>query len=499
MRDAGSSAGSSGIQEALVLLRPNRNAPPRDAAALGKLPIRARRHADIQALLRETRAARADIQAVHRFASTHGLKVVAVNPGRRTMVLRGSARALSATFKELAGVITSVAGLDHGPAAKRPRWRTFPPKESTVPPPVNPNTRPPKDFRKLYEFPKGATGKGQCIGVLEFGGGFTPTKLRSYLAKLGVSGTRVKVREIPPGGNRPVHQHGTLSPDTEVYMDLEILASVAPDATLVVYFAENTSRGWIEALHSAIFDRKYRPSVLSISWGQAEQYWDAAAIAGIEDALRMAALLGITVCCASGDRGVFEAGKRPYTVPYPGSSPHVLTCGGTQLDVEENTQRETVWNESRKSGVASGGGISRTFGLPEFQAGHRLPARFGGRGKGRGIPDVAANASSATGFLIWADDTAMSLGGTSAATPLWAGLCACLNEALGSRIGYLTPLLYSGGLKDGALRSILKGNNRMVGRQGYMARKGWDACTGLGTPHGVNLLECLKQSPAPRT
>jgi kumamolisin len=65
--------------------------------------------------------------------------------------------------------------------------------------------------------------------------------------------------------------------------------------------------------------------------------------------------------------------------------------------------------------VASGGGISALFDLPPFQA----------------RPDVAANASSATGYLIWADDTKMSLGGTSAAAPLWAGLIACLNEALG--------------------------------------------------------------------
>jgi kumamolisin len=477
----------SATLEVLALLRPRRTFHPRPGPD----------HLEIEALLREAAAEDEDIAAVRRFAQKHRLRVVSVNAPDRTIILRGSARAMHAFGaripKDLPGVI-GIFGLSHQPVSKRPGRKKFPPEESMTPPPVNPHTRPPKDFRKLYEFPKNATGKGQCIGVLEFGGGFSPARLRSYLRKLGVAAPRVKVREIPPGGNRPLNKTDTLTPDAEVYMDLEILASIAPHATLVVYFAENSSRGWIEALHTAIFDRKHRISVLSISWGQAEQYWDARTIHALEHLLQMAALLGITVCCSSGDRGVFEADTHPYSVPYPASSPHVLACGGTRLDVLGGARkRETVWNESQPAGLASGGGISRIFALPDFQRGHRVPARFGGTKKGRGIPDVAANASSATGYLIWSDKTAMSLGGTSAATPFWAGLVACLNQALGRRIGYLTPLLYTakGHL---ALRNIRHGNNRLDGRHGYEARKGWDACTGFGTPHGVKFLDWLRRT-----
>jgi kumamolisin len=302
------------------------------------------------------------------------------------------------------------------------------------------------------------------------------------------------VREIAPGGNRPLNRPGTLSPDAEVYMDLEILASVAPHATLVVYFAENSSRGWIEAMQAAIFDRKHRVSVVSVSWGQAEMYWDAQTIAALEHLLQMAAVLGITVCCSSGDRGVFEASTHPYSVPYPASSPHVLACGGSRLEILTGARsRETVWNDARTSGVASGGGVSQLFGLPTFQEAHHVPARFGSAAKGRGIPDVSANASAATGYLIWADDTAMSLGGTSATAPLWAGLVACLNEALGRRIGYVTPLLYRTKRNPG-LRNIYQGNNRLDGRNGYDARKTWDACTGLGSPRGIKLLGWLKRA-----
>lgn len=485
----------SRILTVLLLLRPNRKFSISDALAEA-------RHFEVEELLPESAAEAHDVEAVRRFARKHRLQIVRLDEQARTMVLRGPVHGITAAFaampKELPGVI-GVFGLDNQPVSKRPGRQRFPPEESMTPPPVNTHTRPPKDFRGLYEFPNNATGKGQCIGVLEFGGGFSPPKLRSYLRKLGVSGTKIKVREIPPGTNRPTGKPGTLSPDTEVYLDIEVLASVAPDATLVAYFAENSSRGWIEALHAAIFDREHRISVLSISWGAAERNWDTQTIRAIDHLFQMAALLGITVCCASGDRGVFEDEAHPYSVPFPASSPHVLACGGTQLEVLGGQRtRETVWNESRVSGLASGGGISRVFGLPAFQERHRVPSRFGAGGKGRGIPDVAANASAATGYLIWSDETAMSLGGTSAATPLWAGLVACLNEALGRRTGYLTPLLYTRERNPG-LKKISSGNNRLLGRQGYDARKTWDACTGLGSPRGVKLLEWLKRAFAFRS
>jgi len=468
----------------LILLRHNRKFPLENS-------VRDGRRFEIEHLLRESGAESDDIEAVRRFARKHRLKVVRVNARKRIIVLRGAERAIKAIPKNLPGVM-GVFGLDHRPVSKRPPYKKFPPEESLIPPPVNACTRPPKRFRGLYDFPKNATGKGQCIGVLEFGGGFSPRKLRTYLRRLGISGAKIKVREIPPGANRPTGRPGKMSADTEVYLDLEMLASIAPDATLVVYFAENSSRGWIEALHEAIFDRRHRISVLAISWGAAELQWDATAIRAIDHLFQFAALLGITVCCASGDRGVFEDAMRPYSVPFPASSPHVLACGGTQLKVSgTRRKRESVWNESRVSGLASGGGVSQVFELPAFQAGHRVPSRAGRQG--RGIPDVAANASSATGYLIWSDDTAMALGGTSAAAPFWAGLVACLNEALGRRVGYLTPLLYAQKPHPG-LKNIAHGNNRLNGRQGYDARRTWDACTGLGSPRGVKLLDWLKRA-----
>jgi kumamolisin len=492
---------------------------PKTAGARPVRPASPSETIEVTLVLRDPGSAGSDtmlegVRVVRAFATAHRLRVVRTRSSGRTIVLHGRAHDLGKAFgakllhfqkaghifrshreqltvpEEIARIVDGVFGLDDRPVSHRPRFAAG---TTMAPPPPNPNTKTPSSFRKLYSFPTRAIGAGQYIGVLEFGGGFERRKLNAYLSALGVRAANVIVREISPGRNRPVNQPGRLSPDVEVYMDLEILASVAPGATLVVYFAENNNRGWVEALHAAIFDSAHPLSVLSISWGQAEQYWDPQAIAAIDNAFRTAAARDITVCCSSGDRGVFEAGDKPYTIPFPASSPHVLACGGTRIETLEARTREIVWNEPRTVGLASGGGISRVFDRPSFQQGHRVPTEFSTGRPGRGIPDVAANASSLSGYLIIADGTRMSMGGTSAAAPLWAGLIACLNEALHRRVGYLTPLLYRA--RRGSLRDVVDGNNKLAGRQGYRARRGWDACTGLGTPHGVNLLRWLKGRP----
>ncbi len=88
------------------------------------------------------------------------------------------------------------------------------------------------------------------------------------------------------------------------------------------------------------------------------------------------------------------------------------------------------------------------------------------------------------------------MGGTSAAAPLWAGLVACLNEALGRNIGFLTPLLYTADAQSaGVVRDVVNGDNKNRmhdDAHGYEARPGWDACTGLGTPRGKDLLRWLQ-------
>ena len=98
--------------------------------------------------------------------------------------------------------------------------------------------------------------------------------------------------------------------------------------------------------------------------------------------------------------------------------------------------------------------------------------------KGRGVPDVAANADPDTGYKVVVDGQEMVIGGTSAVAPLMAGLIALLNERNQKSLGFIHPTLYA---NPGLCRDITVGDNKTTSADtGYRAGKGWDACTGLG-------------------
>ncbi len=108
-----------------------------------------------------------------------------------------------------------------------------------------------------------------------------------------------------------------------------------------------------------------------------------------------------------------------------------------------------------------------------------------GSAGGRGVPDVAGDASPATGYQILVDGEQEIVGGTSAVAPLWAGLIAVLNQQLGAHVGFLNPRLYP--LGEAPFFDITSGNNGA-----FSAGAGWDPCTGLRSPNGVLLLDALR-------
>jgi kumamolisin len=212
---------------------------------------------------------------------------------------------------------------------------------------------------------------------------------------------------------------------------------------------------------------------------------------GLADELfQMAALAGITLCYSSGDDGDGTRDGGPPCAHFPASSPHVLACGGTQVKLREGKLRESVWSEYLANQLLeSGGGVSRFFSQPHWQASAKVGSATRGSGgskKGRGLPDVAAKADFALGYDTRVCGVDLPLGGgTSAAAPLWAALVARLNEGLGARCGHLTPLLYRKNVA-GTTHDVVKGSNGE-----YRARRGWDACTGWGSPRGDRLLAAL--------
>jgi kumamolisin len=266
-------------------------------------------------------------------------------------------------------------------------------------------------------------------------------------------------------------------PDGEVALDIEVAGSVAPHARIVVYFAPNTDAGFINAVTTAVHDEKHAPSVISIGWGNPEAAWTRQARAALDDALAAAALLGVSVCVASGDHGSSDGLDDGHEhVDFPASSPFVLACGGTRIETAGAALTgESAWNDS-PAGGSSGGGESACFDLPFWQSGLQLTLTGGVSRplEKRGVPDVAGDAAPGSGYRIRVDGSDLIAGGTSAVASLWAALIACANAAGGDSLGFVNPLFYAAGA---AFRDVVGGDNG-----GYAATLGWDGCTGLGSP-----------------
>jgi kumamolisin len=487
------------------------------AERLGAIMPRERRHMTREELAAAYGADPRDLAQVEDFAQGHGLTVTEVSPAKRSVVLSGTVAAFCDAFgvslatyeywggtyrgrvgavhvpAKLADIVQGVFGLDNRPQAKA-HFRVL--KEAATDgssdsressPQLNTHSFTPTQLARLYNFPPGLDGHGQCIATIELGGGYRTHDLSAYFAQLGLPMPSVKAVTVDGAHNHPTGNPG--GPDGEVMLDIEVAGALAPGAQFVVYFAPNTDRGFLDAIKTAIYDFHHRPSVLSISWGGPESSWTAQALQVYDQAFQEAAALGITVCCAAGGDGSSDGISDGYAhVDFPASSPHVLGCGGTRLEASDAAiSQEVVWNEGIMAG-ATGGGISEVFALPEYQKYVNVPSSVNPGGKpGRGVPDVGGDADPATGYLIRVDRLQFILGGTSAVPPLWAALIALINQRLGHPVGYLNPLLYSGQIvKSGALHDITSGNNGA-----YQARPGWDPCTGWGTPDGVKLMQVL--------
>jgi len=449
-----------------------------------------------------------DIQAVKQFANQHGLAVVDEHAGRRHVVLSGTVAQFNDAFgvdlqqfehpggsyrgrigaihlpDELNGAVTAVLGLDNRPQA-RPHFRTLPTHRNVEwhAAAAASTSFTPTQLAALYNFPAG-TGQGECIAIIELGGGYRTTDLQRYFSGLNVSQPRVLAASVDHGKNHPTGSGN--GPDGEVMLDIEVAGAIAPGAKIVVYFAPNTDAGFLDAIAAAVHDTTNKPSVISISWGGPESNWTAQAMTAFDQAFQAAAAMGITVCVASGDNGSDDGvGDGADHVDFPASSPFALACGGTNLQASGTSiTQEKVWNEGPGNG-ATGGGVSGFFALPPYQEGLQVKKTSGATQAlaMRGVPDVCGDADPQTGYDVRVDGQNTVIGGTSAVAPLWAGLIARINAAKARRAGFINPHLY---VNSAALHDITQGNNG-----DFAAATGWDACTGLGSPNGQKVADAL--------
>ena len=469
-------------------------------------------HAELDA---EHGADPAEMAQVEAFARQNGLTVVSASAGHRSVKLSGTVAQFNSAFNvvleqwehagghyrgrtgtvqipsQLAGIVSGVFGLDNRPFAK-PHFRRLKPGATT-----QFNGYLPTKVAQLYNFPTDVDGAGQVIGIIELGGGYRPKDLTAYFKQIGVAMPNVTSVSVDHGRNAPTNAR---SADGEVMLDIEVAASIAPGAKVVVYFAAGTTdRDFLDAITEAVHDKVNNPSVISISWGGPEASATAVFQTEFDQTLQSAAALGITVTVASGDDGAADEGPNEWDnrthADFPASSPHVLACGATRIQVSGNhISTESVWNEhaadtEQDSFGSSGGGISSFFPVPPYQASVALPKDITTGKTGRGIPDVSGDGDPASGYLVRVDGEEFPIGGTSAVAPLWAGLIALINQKLKRRVGFINPLLYG---NPSALRDIVVGDNKVGSSHiGYSAASGWDPCTGLGSPDGAKLLAVL--------
>ena len=507
-----------------VRVRRRPDAPPLpDLAALSLAPLGERKYLSREDFAKEYGASEADLDAIEEFARANGLEVVEVSIPRRTVVLKGTVAQMSKAFAvdlamyetaeekyrgregtvyvpaNIADIVEGVFGLDNRKMAK-PNISS---KKKVTPGGSGHTTVPltPPQVAELYGFPTPPQDFNQTIGIFEFGGGYWFSDVQLFYQSVNLPAPSI----TPIGVDGQTNAPELLDTNTEeTLIDINVAGSAAPGAKLAVYFAPWTQQGWHDVVTTAIHDTTNQPSVISISWGYAENQtgqgldWSLDAIKAVNATFQEATAMGVTILVASGDDGSncgIDDGKAH--VEYPASDPYVTCVGGTRIsNVSGSNFTETTWSND---GV-TGGGISDIFypphfPLPPWQYWVTIPGSVNDGHIARGIPDIAGYADP--GYELFEDGTKLGpVPGTSLAAPLYAALVALINARIGTQLGWLNPQLYllarEAATYAEVFRDIKDGlSNAAVGAPGYTAGPGWDACTGLGIVNSTSLLRTL--------
>jgi kumamolisin len=294
-------------------------------------------------------------------------------------------------------------------------------------------------------------------------------------------------------------------------MDIETVHEIAPAAKLVdLNILAPLFSGTSEAaLFEEAFDlasENWPGAIWSLSLGLCEDdptIFDSTDLSIMNETVAAAELAGTTVFAASGDAGGLEcmppddAGQPPLAswegVSVPASLPNVTAVGGTSLSTTTAGQYlgETTWTWPLLS-QGSGGGLSRVFTRPLWQTGPGTGGVLDPSAM-RQVPDVSADADPATGNDIILSGGVTTGGGTSLASPIWAGFTALIDQYLrshgGKAVGFFNTELYQ--LAETSpryrpLHDITQGGNDF-----YPATRGYDMVTGLGSPNVWNLARDL--------
>jgi tripeptidyl-peptidase-1 len=291
------------------------------------------------------------------------------------------------------------------------------------------------------------------------------------------------------------------SAGVEAELDIEYIKGVAPGVPLtVIYNAQYSLLSWANQITSMADV----PLVHSVSYGNDEvQQTSTQYMMTCNTAFMKAGAAGISILFASGDQGVCGRSgcglltHARFHPDFPASSPYITAVGGTDFAVKGVIGEETTWADG-------GGGFSDTFDIPEWQktavAAYKaspdadLPPAKLWNNTGRGYPDVAALGGLVNPYCVATSGMFQGVAGTSASSPVVAGIFALLNGLRTSQnkapLGFLNPFIYQNGAAFNDVTSGVNGGGR---KYGFKAIKGWDAATGWGTPNYEALAKVVMQ------
>lgn len=341
-------------------------------------------------------------------------------------------------------------------------------------------------------------GAGETVVFLE-GSPVEQSDLNAFTQKFGLP--QISLQTV--GGNAS----GGPSQSDEADMDIETVHEIAPQARLVYYnftsapgITNGTDFGADLALSIAAITRQFPGAIISASLGECERQQNSADVQALSSAAAAEEATGGTVFASSGDTGGADCGNfgadslsSAEGVQIPAAAPNITGVGGTTLSVTTNGGYvgETTWSMPMMS-QGSGGGVSTIAARPSWQTGPGV----GGSGipDMREVPDVAADADPTTGTAYITDGQLQSGGGTSLATPIWAGFTALIDQFLHSSgqspIGFANPVFYKiaadAQLSPPAFHDVTVGGNVF-----YQAGPGYDPVTGLGSPDVAALAQYI--------
>ncbi len=507
----------------------------------------------------------ADVAKVVDWLQARGFTIDEVSPSRTYVAFSGSVAQAEAAFdapihhfgvngrphyanitdpvlpSALADVVAAIHGLnDFRP---KPRSGVRPRFTSSI---SGNNFLAPDDVATIYDitplYNSGVNGSGQKLAVM----GQTDLVLSDIATFRRLSGlpANVPTTVLVTGSADP----GVVNDDIgEASLDVEWSGAVARNATIVYV---NSKNGAFDSLSFAI-SQNVAP-VISISYGDCEPNFTSAEISSLVSSGQQANAQGQTIIGPSGDSGaadcdypktstsIVTSATHGLAVDVPASLPYATGAGGTTFRegsglfwTTNNSSTfasavgyipETAWNDTTAeiaaggSLSASGGGVSTLFSKPAWQTGTGVP----NDGK-RDVPDISLAASADhDGYLVCSqgscvngfrasDNTLTVFGGTSAASPVLAGIITLINQQTGRMQGNINPRLYQlAATSPDAFHDVTTGDNKVPcttgstgcpsgGTIGYSAGAGYDLVTGLGSIDAYNLASEWPVNGAPPT